>query len=277
MIIDRSQRWRERQSLFRPAAEPFYPRRHDVAVITAAQAAAFVAAHHAQPTTPPTRLCVGLFDETALAGVAVFSVSCNEAVGPKYTGLDARLTAELGRFVLLDEVPGNGETWFARRALRVLRREKPEIEAVVSYSDPLRSRAPDGTVLQPGHVGRVYALLGAAFRGRAAGRTAWTTPAGAVVSERAITKLRAGDVGRDYAERQLRSAGAPPPERHETAADWLRRLESAGLLRRTRRPGNLVYAWPLTLAARLAARPLPALPYPRFNHDAWDGDVVLAA
>jgi hypothetical protein len=36
--------------------------------------------------------------------------------------------------VLLDEVPGNGETWFLGRAFRLLRQEG--FVGVVSFSDP---------------------------------------------------------------------------------------------------------------------------------------------
>ena len=40
-------------------------------------------------------------------------------------------TVELGRFVLLDSVAGNGETWFLARSFEILR--KHAIVGVVSF------------------------------------------------------------------------------------------------------------------------------------------------
>lgn len=52
----------------------------------------------------------------ALAGVAVFSVSVQPRAADAY-GAAGATTCDLGRFVLLDHVAGNGETWFLRRTL----------------------------------------------------------------------------------------------------------------------------------------------------------------
>ena len=49
-------------------------------------------------------------DASIVVGVAVFSVPMHGGVIPKHTGVAAAEGVELGRFVLRDSVPGNGET-----------------------------------------------------------------------------------------------------------------------------------------------------------------------
>lgn len=152
--------------------------------------------------------------------------------------------------MLLDQVPGNGESWFVARCFRLLRAEKPEVEGVVSYCDPVERRGDDGQIVMPGHVGTVYQALNAKYRGRGSARTLWVGPAGQFISERALSKLRQGDSGADYAEQQLRSIGAPPRARGENACAWWSRIKSHGCLRSIRHPGNHVYVFGLTASAR---------------------------
>lgn len=81
---------------------------------------------------------------------------------------------------------------------------------------------------------------------------------GRVVSRRALSKIRNGEVGRDYAYRQLLAAGAPERGAGEAAEDYLRRALACGAFRRLRHPGNHAYAW------RLDGQRLPSLlPYPK--------------
>ena len=56
-----------------------------------------------------------------LQGVAVFSHPCNDRVLTSVFPGRATDSVELGRFVLLDEVPGNGETWMLFHAWRPAR------------------------------------------------------------------------------------------------------------------------------------------------------------
>ncbi len=157
----RSQRWRDRRALFVPDATVIDPAAYAVDVIGPALARAFVVRHHYTGSFPAARLSLGLFGpgpagRSQLVGVAAFSVPINDRCVASHTGLmEPRAGADLGRFVLLDEVAGNGETWFLARAFRLLRREKPEIEAVIAYSDPMPRVGPDGRLASPGHVGAV--------------------------------------------------------------------------------------------------------------------------
>jgi len=80
---------------------------------------------HYSGTFPAARLSIGLWGPgPALVGVAVFSIPMSVAVLPRWTGLDHTEAVELGRFVCGPTVKFNGETWFLRRAFRILASEK---------------------------------------------------------------------------------------------------------------------------------------------------------
>ena len=268
MLVTRSQRWRDRRSMFVTDRETIRPEQYDVRPIEEREARKFVQTNHYSGTLPAARLSVGLYDAggRALKGVAVFSVPMNQAVTPKHTGLtNPRAAVELGRLVLLDEVPQNGESHFVARAFRQLRAEKPEILSVVSFADPTARFGPSGELLKPGHIGQAYQALSASLRGRTPPRPYFVLPNGHVVSERALAKIRAQDQGQRYAAAQLEAGGVDPRRPHETPRAWLDRLIAERQILKRLGAGKYVYAWPLTLAARLAARHLPALPYPRLG------------
>lgn len=258
-----NQRWRERREAYVPSGSVINPAEFAVAALDERQAKAFVEAHHYSGTFPAARLSVGLFRGAQLAGVAVFSVPMNNAAVPLHTGLEHhRHGVDLGRFVLLDDVAGNGESWFLARALRTLRQEKAEIQAVTSYSDPLPRIGPAGEVFKPGHVGTIYQAMSAQYRGRARARFLHLMPDGQVFSERNLSKIRASDEGHAYAIDQLVARGAPRPANDDLPA-WLQQLAAVGFLTRVKHPGNHVYVFPLTRTAKIAARPLPSHPYPK--------------
>ena len=188
MLTTHCQRWRDGRSVF-VDGDRFEPADHLVADLAEADARAFVLDHHYSGSYPADRHRVGLWRVGArrqLVGVAVFSVSMNQAVVPRYTGLKPGQGVELGRLVLLDDVAMPGETWFMSRAFRSLRAAKGEVEAVVSYADPQPRRDAAGVIVKPGHVGRIYAALSGHHHGKSAPRSGWATRSGALVSERAL-------------------------------------------------------------------------------------------
>lgn len=262
MIVSRSQRWRDRREVYVGCQSVINPAEFTVAAIDDREAKPFVAQHHYSGTFPASRLSVGLFRSRHLAGVATFSVPMNNASVKAHTGLaDPLAGCDLGRFVLLDDVAGNGETWFLARALRVLRAEKPGIEAVVSCADPQPRMTAEGALVKPGHVGQIYKAMSAPYRGRTRARFEHVLPDGRIFSERAVSKLRALESGHGYAVDQLISAGAARPA-NDNLGEWFDGLVTAHFIRRQRHPGNHVYAFPLTRAAKIAARGLPVAPYP---------------
>ena len=120
-----TQRWDARQQLWRPAEEPFAPSRYEVIELKYGAAKDFVTAHHHLANWSNDRLRYGLMDTTGeqprLVGVAVVGIPMHPKV---LTNPFPRLTpyyesVELSRLALLEEVPGNAESWTCARAFRM--------------------------------------------------------------------------------------------------------------------------------------------------------------
>lgn len=260
------QRWRDRRDHLRAPIDRFDPRAHAVDVIEPRPARAFVEQHHYSGTFPAARLTVGLHRRGRLAGVAVFSVPQVQASIPARAGVAPNEGVELGRFVLLDEVEANGETWFLRRAFAALRAELADVRAVVSYSDPHRRETADGRMVMPGHVGTIYQAFNGRYVGRTRARTLHLGPDGREIPPRALSKLRNGEEGAAYAYARLLAAGAPHRHPLEDAHAYVARALKEGPFRRARHPGNHAYVWPLEPAVRSL---LPAAqPYPKRDQGA---------
>lgn len=253
METTRSQRWRERRALWAGDFTVIDPKSYAVDIVDHATARAFIAQHHYLPTYPAARIAVGLFGHGAtLEGVAVFAVPTTNAVITRHTGFDDPARGcVLARLILTDSVPQNGESFFVARAFRHLRRERPSIEAVVSYSDP-----------GAGHIGRVYCALSAAHRAVTKPRTVLRA-GGLTISGRTLSKIRLGEQGQAGAIDQLVALGLPRPAMFENPAAWLWRLERERLLSRHRQAGLFAYCFELTREARRRGRALPRLPYPK--------------
>ena len=261
MNIDVVQRWHQRRDLYRPVGEPINPAHYEVAAIRDDRTAKdFVCQHHYSSTYPAARFRYGLYWGGLLVGVAVFSVPMQGAV------LDClpcprELAVELGRFVLLDRVPANGESWTIARCFELLRKEG--IEGVVSFSDPVPRTDLSGTTVFVGHFGCVYRASNAAYLGRSTARTLRVMPNGHVLSERALSKIRSRERGWRYAAEQLERAGAAPLSEHADARAWL--AEWLPKLTRTlRHPGNLRYGFGLDRTVKKALAKV-GQPYPQIQ------------
>lgn len=258
------QRWRDRRDTFRPIGEPFDPEIHAVDLLDRRRARTFVVGHHYSGSFPSNRLNVGLFRRGRLAGVAVFSVPSSQASIPARSGQPAELGVELGRFVLLDEVEANAETWFLARAFAALRRELPQIRVVLSYSDPLERTAADGRVVMPGHVGTIYQAFNGRFVGRSKSRTIFLSADGREIPPRSLSKLRNDEAGAGAVYEKLLGLGAPRRQPFEDAHEYVARAFLDGPFRRARHPGCFCYVWPLH---RSAVRSLPpSFPYPKLHN-----------
>lgn len=260
MHTDFCLRWRARCATFVSAPDlRFDPTKHDVCEISGDRIARdFVVTHHYSGAWVAAWRRFGLYRDGSLVGVAVFSVPVRmEALKP----FPLNAAAELGRFVLLDDVAFNAETWMLARCSEVLRRDG--LTGFVSFSDPFARMAADGRVVFPGHAGQIYAASNAVYLGQASPNTLHLLPDGRVFSRRAVSKIRARDQGWRYSVDLLVEAGAPAPEDTSSAealALWLATALPAAT-RKARHPGCLKYAFGLTPKVRAA---LPAsLPYPR--------------
>lgn len=246
MTMDYSQRWAERQARWVSHRHVVDTSKLEVELVSEADAKAFVLAHHYSGSYPASRLRVGLYQAGHLVGVAVYSEPANPNTIPSWTR--RRYTreqgVELGRFVLLDEVGYNAESFFWARARRLLRAHKPNVRVILAYSDPVRREALDGRVALPGHVGTIYQATNASYQGRASPRTLYLDPDGRVVSPRALSKIVAGARGERYARARLEQASATTQREGESAKDWTTRAKRE--LRRLRHTGNHVYLWGVT-------------------------------
>lgn len=259
------QRWRNRRDSYRPAGEPIDPRRYGVEVVVERAARAFVEAHHYSGTFPAARLSVGLHRAgDGLVGVATFSVGVQAKAIPRWCGVPSVEGVELGRFVLADDVPANGETWFLRRAFEALRGELPEVRAVLAYSDPVRRTSADGSLVLPGHVGTIYQAHNGRYVGRASRRIIHLRPDGRSVSGRAETKIRKGETGAGPEIDRLVADGARRPTLGEDLRAWLDEVLSSPPFRRLPHPGNHTYVWPVDgQRSTLRALAPSAGPYPK--------------
>lgn len=281
------QRWALGRSSWRRVSEGgFDARRFHVDQIPEAQARAFVCTHHYAASYPAARFAWGLFtddprlivDGVGLVGVAVLSVPMSAAVLTNvFPELDPFTESlELGRFVLVDAVPANAESWFLGQVWR--QAAAAGIRGVVSFADPMpRQRTVTDVdelgqlstrteTITPGHVGVIYQATNAIALGRSTARTLNYVPsAGIVLSERTLSKIRTGEQGADAGERHLIALGARARRAGEEPRSWLRdALEEIGV-RKIRHPGNHRYAWPLG-SVRQRSRQAIALertPYPK--------------
>ncbi len=257
MITPVVQRWREGCARFKPAGEVIDPSRYEVALIaTDTEARRFVERHHYSGSYPAARLRVGLYRAGELVGVAVFSQP------PSQAALVASFPfacegVELGRFVLLDDVPANGESWFLARCFALARQR---FEAVVAHSDPFVRTSAAGESVFPGHIGTIYQATNAVYMGTTPRRTVRLLSDGTVLSARALSKLRLQDRGWRYVVELLERYGATSP-----TGDWREWARGAveQVSRPVRHPGNHRYVWGLDKAS---SRALPqTLAYPKFK------------
>lgn len=259
-----TQRWLFRRERYRPAHETINTRLYEVARIGGRRATEFVRTHHYSGTGVYDRYSFGLFHAGHMVGVAIFSHPVHEGILSIFPGT-VRQSMELGRFVLLDEVPGNGESWFLRQCFRALRTVEDmktgaplNPQGIIAFSDPVPRVADDGRVVTPGHRGVIYQAFSATYLGRATPRTLRLWPNGRVVNSRRMQKIRSGEKGWLPASEEIRSFGADEP--WEDRAAWLNHWLGR-LTKKLPHPGNYKYAWGLSHAARLR---LPAsLPYPK--------------
>ncbi len=266
------QRWNPGgvQSWRRPADGGFDQSRYGVAAIGEDQAKAFVTSLHYSGTYPAAKQRYGMFDladgQPTLVGAAVLSVPASKAVLTNVFPylLPYAESIELGRFVLRDEVPANGESWFYAEVRRLA--AATGIRGIVCFSDPVPRTRADRTTVMPGHVGVIYQASGAVYTGRGTPRTLTLLPDGSVFSARAAQKIRKQERGHEYAERQLIALGARPPRAGESPASWLAVALGEVKARRIGHPGNHRYAFPIgtdrrqRAAVRIAPRPGP---YPK--------------
>lgn len=274
------QRFTEGRESRRPGGELIRIADFEVSPIAdAAAATGFVKLHHYAGHASPTPHRFGLYRHGELAGVALFgppaSMNAHRAIWPTLTTKEA---VTLGRLVLLDEVPGNGESWFITRCLELLGSPKlyrpldkcghprAPIVGVESCSDPWPRVNRAGEVMFRGHLGIVYQATNGRYVGRTNRNTIRLFPDGTVLSNRSAGKLARGERGDGHPVAQLEAWGATPLQLGEDALAWLRRWRTA-LTRPMRHGGNHRYLWCLDRRRRREVLTAKPLPYPK--NEGW--------
>jgi hypothetical protein len=261
VIATTCQRWRDRRGTYRPAGEPIRTSAYEVAPIAEDRVArAFVERHHYSGSYPAALARYGLHRRGELVGVAVLSMpqsmAALEATVPLPCPTAAK--AELGRLVLLDDVPANGESWFLARAFELAARDG--FEGIGSHSDPTPRTDRSGAVIFPGHIGTIYQATNATYVGKSNPHTLRLFEDGSVFTNPTWGKLRLRKRGWRYAMELLLEHGAPEPTGEWRA--WVTRAVHA-VTRGLRHHGNHRYVWALDKRLR---RHLPeSLAYPKLG------------
>lgn len=262
-----NQRWLDRIGSFRSPEEIINTRAYEIAEIPGDKPArAFVERHHYSATYPAARERFGLYQSAtgALVGVAVFSHPPSEKVLARLP-CERLAGVELGRFVLLDSVAGNGESWFLARCFDAMRAKG--YAAIISHSDPLPRQTADGRVTLAGHVGNVYQATNAVYAGRTKPTKLALFADGTVFSARSMSKIRKRESGYRRCIAELVDRGAPAPSSDlMSAADLTAWMWTAigATCRRVSHRGNHRYLWALDkhLRRNVAALAVNA-PYPK--------------
>lgn len=277
MIVNECQRWEERRERRVPANGTIITSEYEVAPITEDQVARlFIETHHYAGTASSTAHRFGLYWHGELVGVALFgppaSMNAHRLVWPTLAPDEA---VTLGRLVLLDCVPGNGESWFVAQCMKLLanpKRYRPfkrdgsprrPVVGVESCADPIERYNEQGLVVFPGHVGTIYQALGGNYIGRTRRERHRLLFNGRIFSRRAISKIQGAESGwlRDVG--RLVELGAVPidhaADRAERSAwldTWLGQLSTVLV-----HDGCLRYVWCLDPRRRRELLTAPRLPY----------------
>lgn len=260
MFADFTQRWRDKKPVFQVRENCFNPRIHDVAPIDEKTAKDFILNTHYSRSFPASRRRFGLFRRGALIGAAVFSHPMNDRVLTNYFGGKAAESLELGRFAILDLADDfNSESWFFARCRAELKKEG--FRGIVAFSDDLRRTDISGKTCFSGHLGVFYGSSNGIYTGRSERTSIRLLPDGTVFSKRAVSKIRNGEQGHEYASRILASYGADqPPMDAEARKLWLQ-FWLDKLTRRVTHPGNHRYIFGLQKSIELPK----SLPFPKIK------------
>jgi hypothetical protein len=252
MITKLCQRFTRRRQAWRPAGEVIDTMKYFVEPIgDDTTAKRFVLEHHYAASYPAARFRYGLFHVVdGLVGVAVYSQPWQHVLAAAGIPFDAGETLELSRFVLLDEVPANGESWFIGQTFHDLRDRG--LSSVLSFSDPCPRDDQVGNRIFRGHIGTIYQATNGRFVGCSKGRVIHLLPDGQVLSDRVMTKIRRRERGWEYGVDLLMRFGAAVPT--SNLRTWLT-IWRERLCRKLHHPGNYRYTWALQ---RRLERWLPA-------------------
>lgn len=131
------------------------PDTYNVNKINSTMGKEFIKLHHYSHGCHNGPMCYGLYDGDELIGVCAFATPCSENVRASVFGPEHKNeVTELHRLVILDDTPKNTESFFISKCLKLLKNDKPNINAVLSFADATE-----------GHVGTIYQATNAIYTG----------------------------------------------------------------------------------------------------------------
>jgi hypothetical protein len=126
-----------------------------VGPVSTAEGADFVRRWHYAGGGAGSCTHIGLYRGVQLVGTAAFGTPVSGDAAASVFGPEHQdRVMDLQRFVLVDEAPGNTESWFLVRALRAYKAERPQTWAVTSFADSSQ-----------GHRGVIYQATNAIYGG----------------------------------------------------------------------------------------------------------------
>lgn len=306
MITNVNQRWRDQRGTFIVPDDRFNPRDYEVAYIPSDTVAeAFVRQHHYEDGYPAARFRYGLYDRQGqLCGVAVYAVvggnkgtttpfpwvtvEQTDKLGPDgevelkvngdpkikniYHG--AEFCVSLARFVLLDHVEANAESWFIARCHELLR--DTDVRGIISFSDPFPRTNRAGEQTFVGHIGTIYQATNGVYVGRSKAGPKLLFADGTMVAGRSKSKAKKGESekGAEGFAARLAKHGAPKRQPREDLSDYVDRWLPL-LTRKIQHPGNHKYLWCLNRRDR---KRLPnSLAYPKLCFERGPEQLELVA
>lgn len=264
----------------------FEQRRYLVRPIPHPLARRFIQERHYSRSWPAARLSFGLLDgtrprwpEEQLVGVLVLGVPMHPRVLTRpFPRLEPYAESlELSRLLVLDEVLDNAESFLVRRSFRLAARAG--VRGVVAHSDPhprLRRTGEATHVVFPGHTGTTYQASGMKCFGRTSARSVVLLPDATVLTDRAISKVRAGEPGGRGVERRLLAfPGAWPRSHGEPGGRWLAAVLDAIGASVLRHGGNYRYACAIGPNRTRVVIDLTPCPYPKRHHGGLGAPAVI--
>jgi hypothetical protein len=103
----------------------------------------FVRKYHYAVISPPiNKICLGLFKDEKLVGVAMwgYGVRPRHTIDRMFPSLDVANYLELNRLCLLDEMPRNSESQFIRKNVEYIKVHFPDVKLLFSWADGLRGK-----------------------------------------------------------------------------------------------------------------------------------------
>lgn len=288
-LVEWAQRWSHKRERWVPHHKVADVKLYGVEELDYETACNYLRTHHYAHNPAPAVARYGVYKTRGgilrpeLVGVITYGEGMGEKVLRKWTGCGPVRAAgpaeddedaesdepaegiagalECNRVCMGEDEGYNIESWAATRAQNALVEAHPNLQAILSFADPVERRNAAGEVFKPGHIGGIYKALGWSYEGRAGARTLTVDLAtGDVISERTMSKLRGEKKGWQYATRELEQATGLRRWQGESGKSFLHRCEASGRLGKQRHPGNHAYVWQRD--KRRPTTPMRGLPYP---------------